>query len=292
VTAHQAMPTRNTQELQHQEIAHRAPRVQVDGCCSVTSSKAPTKSLWELIRSGDPANRVGGRRERFLPDEREMLCLNLALSLLQLSTKPWNRALWTSDGHVIEGVFFLRDPATESVVDKTQPYLSYRLYSPPAPAQDESLVCDARLLDFGKLIMEIHMWETLPLPNEPRPRSREELRLHLLRIIHDQRRFKKKHAMFKRAVLACLSAAGREAARDETNKDRFYNYIFEQIVRPLDHYAEFPQFLGPPTAETVAEITVKRPQKSMFDWKQGHTLAEDKTYVPPAYEPYWLYRRL
>lgn len=49
--------------------------------------------------------------------------------------------------------------------------------------------------------------------------------------------------MFQKAVKSCLNAAGKEAAQNGTNKDSLRNYIFEKILRSLDHYAVFQNLL-------------------------------------------------
>lgn len=252
-------------------------KVQLDGFFPLKSPAAPTKSLWELLKQGD-AGRYPSEDENsefFSPEDKEMICLNLALSLLHLSTTHWRRPSWCSDRNTGEGIFFLRDPATQKIVDKTHPYLSCQLHDRPKSRDDDNLVCDPQLLDFAKLIMEIRMWKRLPLSCREGKLSKEQLRLDLLKLINDRRHFRDKDDMFKRAVKACLDTAGKEAAQDETSKDRLHNYIFDKIVRPLDHYAEFPEFSTSTSTDSLSE-NPEEPQDSLFDWKKEYNTAEDK----------------
>ncbi|KAF8855673.1 hypothetical protein BDZ45DRAFT_727983 [Acephala macrosclerotiorum] len=252
-------------------------KVQLDDCFPLKSPAAPTKSLWELLKQGDAGRdrNEDENSEFFSPEDKEMICLNLALSLLHLSTTHWRSPSWCSDRNTGEGIFFLRDPATQKIVDKTHPYLSYQLHDRPKSKDDDSITCDPQLLDFAKLIMEIRMWKRLPLSNKGGKLSKEQLRLYLLTLINDRGHFRQKDDMFKRAVKACLDTAGKEAAQDETSKDRLHNYIFDKIVRPLDNYAEFPEFTMSTSADSLPQ-TPENPPESLFDWKKEDGITEDK----------------
>ncbi|KIX05940.1 uncharacterized protein Z518_03914 [Rhinocladiella mackenziei CBS 650.93] len=267
-----------TQEPQKVDyLVSQTTKIQLEGCSPLSSAAAPTKSLWELLKQGEAGcdSSENENSETFFPEDREMICLNLALSLLPLSTTHWRRASWTSDGNTGEGIFFLRDPATQKIVDKTHPYLSYRLHDRPKSEDDDSLICDPQLLDFAKLIMEIRMWKRLPLSHKAGKLSKEQLRLYLLNLINDRRRFRDKDGMFKRAVKACLDAAGKEATRDEANKDRARNYVFDKIVRPLDSYAEFPEFSTSEPTDSPTDNS-EGTQDPLFDWKAEYNTPEDK----------------
>jgi len=103
--------------------------------------------------------------DTFLPRVRDTLCLNLALSLLQLSNDEWERVKWRSDEDT--SIFFLRDPETQTIFDKTRPYLSWRLQSDQKSEDYENdLCCDPQLLDFAQLLVEIYGWEKLPMKVE------------------------------------------------------------------------------------------------------------------------------
>ncbi|KAK5654613.1 hypothetical protein OQA88_7243 [Cercophora sp. LCS_1] len=265
-----------TDSGKREDGASQIPRmVKLDACHPVTSPAIPTSSLFELLRTGG-SYRGKQPSVRFRRPERERMCLNLALSLLHLSTSPWKRAYWGSYDKAAEGIFFLRDPATGSIIDRTHPYLSYRLHKSPPPQHDRRLLCDPRLLDFAKLIMEIQMWETIPIPPAQKrdPDAKGQLRRHLLDMINEPERFSGKDAMFKRAVEACLSAEGKEAASDEEDNDRLRNFLFAKIVRPLDHYALFPKFSAP-TRAAQRPVTARADLDQMFDWRKGYSIAPD-----------------
>jgi len=248
--------------------------MEMGGCCLIASPAMPTKSLWELLLSGDTSSWGDLLRMRFFRLECERVCLNLALSLLHLSTCPWKRVYWGSDGKASEGIFFLRDPVTGSIVDRTHSYLSYRLLyeSDSLLKHDSSLSCDPRLLEFAKIIMEIRMWETIPLEGKRDILVKNQLRLKLLELINDTNIFSKKDAMFKKAIEACLSAEGKGAALDEEDDGRLRNFIVTKIVRPLDHYALFPEFSTPAQA---AENHMRKLDE-MFDWREAYAITPDE----------------
>ena len=210
---------------------------------------------------------------QFFPEEKERVCLNLALSLLNFPTTIWRQVYWGSSRNSDDGVFFLRNPASGNIVNRISPYLSCQLRDTPLSKDDETLPCDPQLLDFAKLIMEIHMWQRLP------SKPGKELYGHLDKLINDTRIFRPRDSQFRSAVLACLSGDGKDAARDETDKDRLRNYIFDRIVRPLEDYADFPDFLEPPSEEVDHEHSRARPEVSVFDWSQGYEITEDRSSV-------------
>jgi hypothetical protein len=261
----------------------RATKVQLDDCFTLKSPAAPTKGLWELL------NREGENTESFGIKDRDKICLNLALSLLHLSTREWSLPSWSPGRDNSEGIFFLRDPTTRKIVDKTHPYLSYRLQERPKSKDDDSTLCDPQLLDFAKLIMEIHLWKKkLPLSNTSGKLCKEQLRRDLLALAHNEEYFRlEQEIMFTKAVEACLDIAGKEAAQDETNKDRLHHYIFNKIVRRLDGYANFPTFTSSAVPDSLPDSRPdslprirKEPPHSPFDWKKELCIAESRLFVP------------
>lgn len=260
----------------------KGTNLQLDGCSPLESPAAPTKGLWELLEHSDYED-----SEFFSLEDRDRLCLNLALSLLHLSTNCWSRTSWSSDRNIGTGIFFLRDPATQRIVDRTHAYISCELQGEPKLENEDDLVCDPQLLDFARLLTEVHMWKRLALPRQGGKLSRTQLHTSLLKLIDNNQIFHpKRDAMFKKAVKACLDAAGREAARDELRKDRLHNYIFEKIVRPLDHYACFPD-LSISTSIFSPSKNAMEPQTSFFDWKEL-TTPEDNKFVPVHWQSQYI----
>ncbi|KGO52975.1 Peptidase S8/S53, subtilisin/kexin/sedolisin [Penicillium expansum] len=247
-------------------------KIQLDGPYPLKSAAAPTKSLSELLNCVSNHSKSSARIDTF---DRDMMCLNLALSLLHLSTTGWRRASWRTDCNTGDGIFFLRDPATQTIVDITKPYLSYALNDEVESEDDDGLSCDPQLLDFAKLILEIHRQEIIPLRNEGSKLSKRKLLEDILKLINDVRKFRGGDQMFKLAVKACLDAAGKEAAQDKSDKYRLQRYIFYKIVRPLDKYAAFPEF-STSVLEDSSVQNSEESQESPFDWETGHDTAEDK----------------
>ncbi|KGO53349.1 Peptidase S8/S53, subtilisin/kexin/sedolisin [Penicillium expansum] len=247
-------------------------KIQLDGPYPLKSAAAPTKSLSELLNCVSNHSKSSARIDTF---DRDMMCLNLALSLLHLSTTGWRRASWRTDCNTGDGIFFLRDPATQTIVDITKPYLSYALNDEVESEDDDGLSCDPQLLDFAKLILEIHRQEIIPLRNEGSKLSKRKLLEDILKLINDVRKFRGGDQMFKLAVKACLDAAGKEAAQDKSDKYRLQRYIFYKIVRPLDKYAAFPEF-STSVLEDSSVQNSEESQESPFDWETGHDTTEDK----------------
>lgn len=219
------------------------------------SSATPTVSITSLMthESGYEIRPVS--KFEFPRPDRDWLCLNLALSLLHMSSGDWRRATWYSDNPDTEtGIFFLRDPSTQEIVDKTRPYLSWRLQNTRKKYCDQKpikgLQCDPQLLDFARLLIEIHNWKKLPIMPEiesERVRtelhcklSKEQLRLGLLRYIG--KNFNPGPDFeFISALTACLSNAGRIEAAAEDKPERIQAYVYENIVKPLHRYLGSPE---------------------------------------------------
>lgn len=259
-----------------------------------TSAAIPKTSLWELLRPGDFSypRAVSKKRPRFSYKERDIVCLHLALALLHLSRAPWKGAYWGSDHRTEEGIFFLRDPATDQIVDRTHPYLSYRLHhrTPSQPQQHNKILpCDGRLLKFAKLITEIQLWERLPsseILEPPAKLSEAALRNYLLDILGTDDWVREGRENLRKAITACLSPEGKDAARDDTNTERLPSFIFRNIVQPLDQYAGFPDFPSPCTAQRADGTKKEEPNPySIFDWKTENrrTISADQRFVTPHF---------
>lgn len=242
------------------------------------SKTAPTKGLWDLLSC---VSEHDEGFETWNTNDRDVLCLNLALSLLYLSTTCWGRASWRSNRKAGDGIFFLRDPATRMVVDKTQPYLSYALNEGIQPEDDDDLICDPHLLEFAKLILEIRMWPKVPFKHEYGRLPKRKLLEFVLDTIDDKLQFPARDRMFQLAVKACLDAAGREAAQDKTD-NRLQNYIFEKIVRPLEQYADFPDLSTSALANFPFDNLEENSEENWelpFDWKRDHSTEGDNLSV-------------
>lgn len=161
---------------------------------------------------------------RFLPLDRATLCLNLALSLLQLSQDEWRQIVWCP-----ENIFFLKNPLSGVVEEKTKPYLSWVVMSTPS-VQDNArdmgeLACDSHLLHFGRLLMEIHAFERIEEPVHGL-----ELQTTLLMAIQDERSYLPQDSAFVAAVKACLSLEGKIAAAGGGGSSQIRDFIYRNIV--------------------------------------------------------------
>lgn len=257
--------------------------VQLGRCVSPKSPATPKVSLWELLRperSGDG----GGKRAEFYPlyNVKDRLCLSLALSLLQLSSDEWRAVRWRSDKDT--SIFFLRDPATQGILEPTFPYLSWRIHYVPEDEEGyESLLCDAQLLDFGQLLVEIMTWSRLPADVESsRARSKEEFRKKLL--IHVNKIFSHREVNLTNAIRACLNISGRRDFRDASNPRALQEYIFQKIVLQLEANCNYPEQLKSESgshdekgAASEDETAVPIPV-SLYDNRVDYNEPHDKRY--------------
>ncbi|RDW85691.1 hypothetical protein BP5796_04016 [Coleophoma crateriformis] len=225
--------------------AHRTQEMpkggfQVDHCEIRRSSASPIVSLWELLGQSNHMHVTDGASSSITVKERDTLCLNLALSLLQLSGDEWNRVNWCSDEYT--SIYFLFDPDTRTVLDKANPYLSWRLgKGEELDHEDPTLLCDPQLLDFAQVLVEIHEWKRLPANLESkRIESLEEFRLALLQHVHDNIR----QPQFILALEACVDIAGRRS-RNGSVPGEIQNYIWQRILRRLDANALYPELSKP-----------------------------------------------
>ncbi|KAK4082401.1 uncharacterized protein Triagg1_2213 [Trichoderma aggressivum f. europaeum] len=239
-TYNQNHNTQNTSAMKSTQENSRPLQLNVSE--ELSSLATPIVSLASLMKqyaSSDHIRRVWNA-EPFSPNERDWLCLNLSLSLFHMSSRNWNRATWYSDDPNTEiGIFFLRDPSTQEIVDKTRPYMSWRLQEESEVLQRtaKGLVYDTQLLSFAKLLIEVHTWRKLDLT--PEPKSEEELRSRLRKYI-DANINSPRDLKLISALKACLGHVGRIDATAEDKPERIQMYVFKNIVTPLHEYLGTP----------------------------------------------------
>ena len=162
----------------------------------------------------------------FLNADKSELSLNLALSLLQLSDRDWRQVEWSS-----ETIFFLRDPSSGMLQEKTKPYLSWRLREVSkeggTPDRDRTL-CDPQLLDFARLLLEIHVGKSLPDEALESPYIlRKKVAGYTKRLLASYQ------DKLREAIRACISTAGKDAA---AQPERMREFIFRKVVLNLEAY--------------------------------------------------------
>lgn len=237
------------QDLETWKNTHESLRAIQLGVCDETNSPAtPIVSLGNLMNPDDSQyhTRRVSNTERFSTEDRNWLCLNLALSLLHMSGHLWTYAAldsaWPDTEH---GIFFLRDPRTQKIIDRTRPYMSWQLYKEPesrtSPVNFKRVqlnIFKIKLLGFARLFMEIHTWKKLHFG--PDCVSNKEFRHRLLR--HLDGNFNSKGDLeFISALRACLNHAGCIEAAVGNKPERIPSYIFENIVKPLHRYLGNPE---------------------------------------------------
>ncbi|KAI8663494.1 hypothetical protein NCS57_00950600 [Fusarium keratoplasticum] len=268
--------------------------IQLDVSKEPSSSVTPIVSLASLMEQGESGyeTRRLSNAETFLPKERDWLCLNLALSLLHMSSGDWRRVIWYSaDPDTKTGIFFLRDPSTQKIVDKTRPYMSWRLQGESSVQKPtKGLHCDTQLLDFARLLIEIHNWKRLPNSQcgKLQP-SKEQLRLQLLQYIRDN--FRPVDSEFTSALKACLNDAGRIEADAEDRPERIQAYVFENIVKPLHRYLGNPELpkstlTAMPSSDQAALDSSSQPENttSIYDLSVNYDEPEEKS---PHEKKFW-----
>lgn len=264
--------------------------IQADDCRTFQiPASSPTISLWDLLKPGGRSNKRRSVRnsDTFLPRVRDALCLNLALSLLQLCNDEWRCVRWCSGQET--NIFFLEDPGNHTVLDKTRPYLSWRLQKDRKMEDDPDLPCDPQLLDFAQLLVEIHRWEKLPSEIESR-RSESKHAFHSALFGFTKAYFREHDSDFIKAVTACLSLAGK-SSRNHSDPTAFQDYIYEEIVahlerykkkspEPLEIFSEIPSKMHPTNLEPAE---VKSNSMSLYDSLDFHK-PQDKKFVslPPG----------
>lgn len=224
------------------------------------SSATPIVSLASLIMQSKSSSKIRQvlNAKKFRSEEQDWLCLNLALSLLHISGRDWNRPIWYSDNPNEDiGIYFLRDPSTEEIFDKTRPYISWRVQE-ESGVQELAWKCryDTQLLDFASLLIEIRMWERLDL--KLGTAMEEERRSRLLKCIKDNLR-PRADREFIMAIEACLSQAGHTEAAAKGKPERIQAYVFENIVKPLHRY------LGNPELPTSTMMTMPSSDNDTLD---------------------------
>ena len=240
----------------------------------------PTVSLGYLIDQGyfDKTFRVADRQNRyFLPSERATLCCTLARSLLHLSSGSWARIAWN-----IDGIFFLKDDSTGTLLDKDKPYLSWNVRSSTTLGEFEPQISvpngtlpsgNATLINFARLLMEVYGHQRITLDH-----SEVDLQLFLFGCIHEIN-----EPNVRAAVVACLGSEGNEASRDQSDPHRLQTFIFRQVLQRLEaslqSYRE-PQLekvrpQRPPNNNQLFHRQSTLPDKSPYDGKQYNT-AEDR----------------
>jgi hypothetical protein len=243
----------------------------------------PTVSLGYLIDKGyfDKTFRVADRQNRyFLPSERATLCCTLARSLLHLSSGSWAQVAWN-----IDGVFFLKDANTGTLLDKDKPYLSWNVRSGTTLGGSATQISapngaippgNATLINFARLLMEVYGHQRITFDHPA-----VDLQSFLFGCIHEIN-----EPNVRAAVVACLGSEGNEAAQDQYDPHRLQTFIFRQVLQRLEasrqSYRE-PQLeevrpQRPPNNQLFHRQSTL-PNKSPYDGKEYDT-AEDRLYVP------------
>ncbi|PTB51390.1 hypothetical protein M431DRAFT_19399 [Trichoderma harzianum CBS 226.95] len=277
-TRNQNHDTQNTSAME--STRENLCPIQLNVSEELSSLATPIVSLASLMKQDASSHHIRRVRnaEKFSTGERDRLCLNLALSLWHMSGRNWNRATWYSDDpHTETGIFFLRDPRTQEIVDKTRPYMSWLLQEESEVQKPvKGLVYDTQLLSFAKLLIEVHTWKKLHL----KPGSEKELRSQLEEYIENN--FRPVHdSNFISALKACLGYAGSIDATAEDNPQRIQMYICENIVRPLHEY------IGTPESAKSA-LTAKSTLTAMPSYYQavldGSNQSSQSTHNTPIYD--------
>lgn len=235
------------QDLETWKNTHESLRAIQLGVCDETNSPAtPIVSLGNLMNPDESQyhTRRVSNTERFSTEDRNWLCLNLALSLLHMPGHLWTYTIWDpARPDAEDGIFFLRDPRTQKIIDKTRPYMSWQLYKEPkfrTSAVDFNIQLQTfkiKLLGFARLLMEIHAWKKFhALPGCISSKFRHRLLSHL-----DGNFNSKGDLEFISAMRACLNHAGCIEAAVGNKPERFQSYIFENIVKPLHRYLGNPE---------------------------------------------------
>ncbi|KAI1086170.1 peptidase S8/S53 domain-containing protein [Rostrohypoxylon terebratum] len=265
----------------------------------LSSFVTPTESIASVMRqveSSKTTQRVFNVK-KFLPIDRDKLCLNLALSLLHMASSDWRRLTWYSDNPDIgTGIFFLRDPSSQEIVNKTQVYMSWRIQENfEAQNSTEGLMCNPQLLDFARLLIEIQNWTKLQLTLDTASETlrkqlfgkphKEQLRLCLLEYINVQ--FEPvRYSDFKSALLACLNDRGRIEAAAENKPERIQAYVFNQIIKPLHRYFGNPELPQPtfPAKSSFNSIPLmsqncqKSPELDTYDLSITHNPKDEELH--------------
>ncbi|KAL5089320.1 hypothetical protein Trisim1_005882 [Trichoderma cf. simile WF8] len=267
-TRNQKYNTSNTSASENTQ--EKLCTIQLNVSEELSSLATPIISLASLVRQDVSSGRIRRVRnaEEFSPDERNLLCLNLAWSLFNMSGRNWNRATWYSDDPDTEiGIFFLRDSRTQEIVDKTRPYMSWRLQEESEVQRPaKSLVYNTQLLSFAKLLIEVHTWKRLDLNHKPD--SEEEPRSYLRKYIDGNFR-RHVDSQFISALEACLRHVEFIDTTAEDKLELIQLYVYENIVTPLQKY------LG--IASTLTEI-------SPYD-QAALDGSNQSTHNTPIYDP-------
>jgi hypothetical protein len=239
-----------------------------------SNSPNPTVSLGYLIDQGyfDKTFRVADPKNRyFLPSERATLCCALARSLLHLSSGGWARIAWN-----IDGIFFLKDASTGTLLDKDKPYLSWDLRSGTTLGGSESQISapngtlssgNSTLINFARLLMEVYGHQRITLEH-----PEVDLQSFLFGCIHEIN-----ETNVRAAVVACLGSEGNEAARDQSDPHRLQNFIFRQVLQRLE--ASLQSYREP----QLEEVRPQRPPNNQLFQRQS-TLPDKSPYDGKEYD--------
>lgn len=242
-----------TRDLVTQTVSGVGSNIQLDASAKSNSSITPVVSLASLIEQDQPGRgpcRILNAND-FTIQDKDKLCFNLALSLVHMASGDWGRVVWYPDNPDTElGIFFLWNPSTRRIPDITRPYMSLRLQE--RSSIDDSAQrpnCDTQLLDFARLLIEIHGWKRLPnllsrqlheMQSEDSELANDRLRWELTAYI--QKNFRQRsEADFIAALMACLTRYKHIAADAKEDPKTIQAYIFENIVKPLHRYFDKPE---------------------------------------------------
>ncbi|EGX88836.1 subtilisin, putative [Cordyceps militaris CM01] len=199
------------------------------------------KSLAQLIAAPENAGihsstHATVKQKRRLCFNRRRLCFNLALSAFFLKVSSRKQVRWCQGSNLDANIYFCQDPGPPCLQDQTQAYLSYPIdLGSPEPEADRDLECDLRLLELGKLLVEVRFWRT-PDIGGGEDMSMEKIRQELESLIIDQE-LNGCEISFVNIVKACLDSAGKFATGAPGDRD-FLEYMFSQIIQPLAAWAE------------------------------------------------------
>lgn len=191
------------------------------------SISTPTVSLKELLDQGYFSDNFSTESDNyFLTLDKATLSFKLSLSLLQLSDSGWRQVKWSR-----ETIFFLRDPSSGRLLDKSKSYLSWQLTADPAredPNGGDKTQVDLHLLGFAQLLMEITIGKCLPDEDVTSP---SVLRFQLAK--YNKKLLVSWQKNLRTAIAACIGRPAREAAADA---DQLQHFIFRKIVLNLENY--------------------------------------------------------
>lgn len=163
--------------------------------------------------------------------------MNLAQSLYHFSTDDSTLAHWSRATEFDAALYFLQHGGTEKILSATEVYLTVPLNGERDADYGSDLGCDPQLLVFGKLLLEMYLWEAIEFPQCDKRASPEEFRLDLINRT-ESAGFRKSETLYNQAILACLNSKPSFGHGGNGRHGRRKEYIIEKIVQPLRDYGD------------------------------------------------------